>query len=100
MERVFYCTDCGQPFKSKATWALRCPKCRCKHEREREQAYRRRKKAEQYGGVKQKTINEVMRELEAYNKENHTTLSYGQYVLKIEGRRRNEIPTKQKLQKR
>ena len=81
MEKVFYCVDCGQPFYSKATKALRCPECRKEHAKE----YRRQRKEGIYKRTPSKTLNEIMRELQVYNREHNTKLTYGQYVLKVEG---------------
>lgn len=44
---------------------------------------RRRKNAEL---IFKKTLNEIMRDLKAYNSEHNTHLTYGQYVSKFEGR--------------
>ena len=44
-------------------------------------------KKKSYYTQSKKTIKEILRELQEYNRENNTNLTYGQYVLKIEGRK-------------
>ena len=90
MEKVFYCVDCKEPFKSKSYRAERCPKCRQERQRLLKRENYIRKKERKYGENSLKTIREIMRELKAYNQEHNTHLSYGQYVSQIEGRQAND----------
>ena len=84
MEKFFKCVECGRVFTSKAFKARFCPDCR--EERNKKIAQKR------YLDKKEKTrrkpastsISEVMRDLNQYNKENGTCLSYGEYVQLIE----------------
>ena len=81
------CIDCGCSFMAKSKAAKRCPECNLKHRKNQKQGYaenfkstRKVKKKKQ----KPKSITQVLRELEAYNKEHGTRLTYGQYVERME----------------
>jgi predicted nucleic acid-binding Zn-ribbon protein len=83
------CIDCGENFYSISTQVLRCPECRAKYKKEYEKIYkkenpRRKKRKISRGMPPSKSISQVLRELEAYNKEHGTWLSYGQYIAMIE----------------
>lgn len=82
------CINCGQTFKTHGHGALRCYEC---NQDKRRQYFRDRlakQKAEKERGLNPpKTLRELTKEVEAYNKEHHTNLTYGQYVLKVEGGR-------------
>lgn len=81
------CIDCGKTFKAHANNAKRCDECKQELAREkareqnalrkRENLYKKARKTKP-----KKTLSEIMRELEAYNKEHGTHLTYGQYVSK------------------
>ena len=90
MSRIYEltCINCGQTFKAHAPTALRCDECKQERTRKQHKAYmaRRRKSAEL---IFKKTLNEIMRDLKAYNSEHNTHLTYGQYVSKFEGRQPN-----------
>ena len=80
------CVDCGCTFTAFSRGALRCAECKIEHKRRTAAtgmaSYRNGKKQKPYK-VK-KTIREVIVELERYNKEHGTHLSYGQFVQKME----------------
>ena len=86
MEKVFYCVNCGRAFTSNAHKAERCPECRQERIKQLARKNYYRKKYGQRKGADKKSINEIMRELKAYNDKHKTHLSYGQYVSLIEGR--------------
>ena len=78
-----FCIDCGKVFTAKSRKALRCEKCG--YERillkTRESDHKKKIAREQAKRPHPKTsLIKIMRELEQYNKEHRTTLSYGQYV--------------------
>lgn len=85
MERTIYCVDCGKRFKSKARRVIRCPECRLEHKKIINRENYRRKKGKLYKTEPTKSINEIMRELKAYNKNHGTRRTYGQYVSLVEG---------------
>lgn len=92
--REFKCTVCGKAFKSTGTHAQFCPECRPGIKAERTREYNRtcwdvkkRKERKKRVLAEIQSINEVMRELEKYNKSHGTCYTYGQYTaLKFSGR--------------
>ena len=82
------CIDCGQTFIAHGHSALRCEECKEKitRIRRRENMRKKRKGVRLYPAQPAKTIYEIERERRIYNQEHGTNLSYGQYVLKVEGR--------------
>lgn len=74
--RRFICRDCENEFFSDGTYARRCPRCREQRRRKKKGAawavYRKRR-------VDGLTIEEFMRECEAYNRAHGTELNYGDY---------------------
>ena len=74
------CIDCGVVFIAYSNKALRCEKCRKIAKRKTNAQWM----AKSRNGVNliypKMTIREVLRELEIYNKENGTHLSYGQFI--------------------
>ena len=77
------CIDCGCSFMAGSKAAKRCPECNLKHRKNQKQGYaedfkstRKVRKKKQ----KPKSITQVLRELEVYNKEHKTHLSYGKFV--------------------
>lgn len=85
------CIDCGDTFTAKIRTALRCPICKEKvrkqQHKEAAQRFRDNIKVSPIRRTAQpeKSITDVLRELNAYNKEHNTHLNYGQYILKVEG---------------
>lgn len=77
------CVDCGCEFIAYSRAALRCEKCK-----EENLRLKKKKSQEKCRGVYKNhkklkpkmSIGEVVMELEKYNRENHTHLTYGQYV--------------------
>ena len=80
------CVDCGCTFTAFSRGALRCAECKLEHKRRTAAtgmvSFRNGKKSKPYK-VK-KSIREVLKELEEYNKKHGTRLSYGQFVQKME----------------
>lgn len=74
------CALCGQPFITKARNAKYCSDCRYKGNILKMQQLRSERKKRKL----HKSLDEIMRDLAAYNKEHNTNLSYGQYVSKFE----------------
>lgn len=86
------CIDCGTVFIGYSRKAKRCPECREKRAKEYRKNYNGSLKSNRKMSVKHNiypkmTLSEVLRELRIYNKENNTNLSYGQFVLILEGKR-------------
>lgn len=75
------CGDCGLSFLTTNHSAKRCPKCqeKAKAKKRAEAAKKKLRKAPA------KSLNQIMRELAEYNRENGTYLTYGQYVNMTEG---------------
>lgn len=80
------CVDCGHTFTAYSRGALRCAECKVEHKRRTAAvgmaSFRNGKKSKPY--KVRKTIREVLKELEKYNKKHGTRLSYGQFVQKME----------------
>jgi tRNA(Ile2) C34 agmatinyltransferase TiaS len=83
------CIECGQLFIAYGHKALRCPECRKKVAREQikdsKSHWLRTRKSKKATYRPPMTISEVLKELEMYNKVHGTRLSYGQFVLILEG---------------
>ena len=83
------CMDCGEVFIAYSKKALRCEKCRILSKKQRSKDWMQKDRAMSKNKTTKmplkKTIREVLRELEIYNKEHKTRLSYGQFVQKMEG---------------
>ena len=84
------CINCGETFKTHGHSALRCVECRQQLERQKQRDRYLIKKAKGHRLRPAKSINQILRELEAYNKEHKTHLTYGQYMLKVEGGQADE----------
>ena len=82
------CMDCGRTFIAHTTAALRCEECKKIVAREATKKWNKKERAKYRQNKKVpkpvKSIQEILREMEAYNKENHTKLSYGDYVGLVE----------------
>jgi tRNA(Ile2) C34 agmatinyltransferase TiaS len=82
------CTDCGVTFEAKAKHNLRCDACRKAWANEQNKRYRDRNRIQTqavlYKTRPKMSIREVIRAMEKYNRENHTHLTYGQYVMLME----------------
>lgn len=86
MVREIFCEDCGTLVITPGHNTTRCKECQKEHTRKqaRERDRQRRNSRRLYPGPT-KSIPEIERERHIYNKEHGTSLSYGQYVLKVEG---------------
>lgn len=80
------CLRCEKEFTCKSYYAKWCPECKKIIARERNRDFMRRKRSGQtklriktYPPVSG-SINDILRDLETYNKEHNTHLSYGKYV--------------------
>ena len=72
------CLHCGSEFIHKNDAKKYCPECDIKIKRERNRKSMAKKRAK--SKLKFKELPEVVADVEAYNKEHNTKLSYGQYV--------------------
>ena len=82
MKKLKHCADCKQPFYGGSN-SKRCPECQAKRTKE-QQKIKYLKRRNKYN-KSLKDINEIVREVEAYNKEHNTRLTYGKYVSMMEG---------------
>lgn len=71
------CAECGKVFRNPDENERLCPDCK----KIRESKKKPKPKAEV---IKSKSIWQIIRELEKYNKEHKTRLSYGQYVALVD----------------
>lgn len=81
-EYELICIECGIPFIAFSNKALRCPDCKAKHKRV--PALGGRKNYKRLSKAAKMSIEEVLRTLKKYNRENGTRHSYGQFVSLIE----------------
>lgn len=73
------CADCGTEFFNTSKRALRCEECRKQRDRDRaKRSYIKRKVKREK--LPSKSIRQITRELEKYNKEHGTHYTYGQFV--------------------
>ena len=80
--KTFNCSRCGEPFGAKTNYALYCPNCRKEVVKEKGAASKAKKKAAGYKPQHEiQNTKSFLRELDKYNKEHRTHLSYGQYEL-------------------
>lgn len=77
------CLKCGCEFTHTNVNKKYCAECEPQVKRERNRKFMAQKRAK--SPLRHKTIAEVITELERYNKEHGTCLSYGQYVLRMGG---------------
>ena len=78
------CVWCGTWFEAEHPRQKRCPSCRkLPHDRKEYDRLRNleKKRRAQRSALKGFSIDEVLRELSSYNKQNGTYLSYGQFVM-------------------
>ena len=68
------CAECGKIFRNPDENERLCPECK----KIKESKKKPKQKAK---SIKSKSILQITRELEKYNKEHGTLLSYGQYAL-------------------
>ena len=68
------CAECGKIFRNPDENERLCPECK----KIKESKKKPKQKAK---SIKSKSIWQITRELEKYNKEHGTLLSYGQYAL-------------------
>ncbi len=82
-----YCLQCGCEFEHRTRLKVYCDECIDKRQKERNIKYmrERRKVRSKKNKIlqKPKSIGEVISEMEAYNKEHGTKLTYGQYTQMI-----------------
>ena len=71
------CAECGKIFRNPDENERFCPECNKIKES-------RKKPKQKAKSVKSKSIYQITRELEQYNKEHKTRLSYGQYVSSVD----------------
>lgn len=90
MEYKLVCKQCGREFIHTTFCKTYCDECSADRKRERNKKFMRKKRGSQIsGGYKtttrreSKSLSQVVRELEEYNKEHGTCISYGQYVSMI-----------------
>jgi tRNA(Ile2) C34 agmatinyltransferase TiaS len=92
-EYQLICVDCGGDFTAYSTKGLRCPDCKADHLRRSKAAAQARYRSTNYVSPKARkmsphlSIDEVLRQMETYNKENGKNLSYGEFVQILEGAR-------------
>ena len=72
------CVLCSEEFESNSNNGKYCPKCREKIKKIYNKPYL--SKSERRSLTKPKSINEIITELEEYNRINGTQLTYGKYV--------------------
>ena len=84
------CEDCATVFLAKSKRKRRCPECELLRRKETHKAWMestksnntpRTKKAPRRRFGDNKDVHPILRELNRYNREHGTHLSYGQYVL-------------------
>ncbi len=79
------CDKCGKPFYTSNKKAIVCPKCIEENRKLIQKTKENKKETKQpttkVKKKKPKSIYEILREKEKYNKVNGTNLSYGDYVL-------------------
>ena len=83
------CVICGRSFLTLCNNAKYCPECREKWRDEirrqtDKQSYEKRKARIVNLHPERKTLRQMVREVEEYNRAHGTCLTYGQYVLKNE----------------
>ena len=71
------CEECGKIFRNPDENERFCPECK----KIKESKKKPKQKAK---SIKSKSIWQIIRELEKYNKEHKTRLSYGQYVSSVD----------------
>lgn len=85
--KTFNCSRCGESFGAKSKYVLYCSNCRKEVAKEHSAASRTKKKAAGYKPQNEiKSMKQLLSELDNYNKEHGTYLTYGQYVAMVEGR--------------
>ena len=87
------CIDCGCIFTARSKAAQRCPECNLEHRKKNKQGYAENFKSTRTVRKKKhkaKSITQVLRELETYNKEHGTHLSYEKYVELMAGGKLDE----------
>ena len=77
------CERCGCEIVTTHHLQRYCTRCRADVRRETQRKACRRYKNKRV--VNHKSVNEIIKELNAYNKEHNTSLTYGQYMLILEG---------------
>ena len=84
------CVDCKKTFIAYSRSALRCSECKQDHLRRIKVAAQAVYRSPAYINAKGKkkppkmSLREVLKELESYNKENNTCLSYGEFVTMLD----------------
>ena len=71
------CAECGKIFRNPDENERFCPECNKIKES-------RKKPKQKAKSIKSKSIWQIIRQLEKYNKEHKTRLSYGQYVSSVD----------------
>ena len=95
------CIDCKKMFIAKSNAALRCAECKAENRKNIEKKYREKHGQKQYGKSAKKrymtelkkmkekrlrenpnfkSISEIVKEMEEYNRKNGKSLTYGEYI--------------------
>jgi hypothetical protein len=80
MEYEKFCEDCGEYFTTTQKGAKFCRSCLLEHMAQANRNAQNMKKFENITVNPRETFNDILAEIERYNKENSRHLSYGQYV--------------------
>ena len=80
MEYEKFCEDCGDYFTTTRKGAKTCRRCSLERAAQANRNCQNMKKFENITVNPRETFNDIIAEIERYNKENSRHLSYGQYV--------------------
>lgn len=81
MEYKLVCKQCGKEFYHKTYHKVYCDECSALRHKERNKKFMRRKRGSKAAiYMENKSLSQVIKELETYNKEHGTCISYGQFV--------------------
>jgi hypothetical protein len=84
MEYKLICKQCGKEFIHGTYCKTYCDECSAIRQRERNRKFMQKKRGGKVTKQKEnKSLSQVIRELEEYNKAHGTCISYGQYVALI-----------------
>lgn len=80
------CIDCGKTFNARTRRTKLCDKCRQEHFRETKRRCRRTAALKKHRPrLPKRSLQQICRELEEYNKIHRTALTYGKFVCMTEG---------------
>lgn len=83
MEQYLTCNKCGKEFTHWNAQKSYCDECSTQMKRERNRKFMQKKRGKIPITQRNKSLDEIMNDLSAYNKEHGTCLSYGQFVSMI-----------------